>query len=146
MRGGSFMLEEQLKALFEQYGLTDQNAVTFGHPKMRVKWALPLPGVTVYSFEQFQPFFIYFDTKGISFFPLDQKYYAIGKSFVAWDDIDNFEYKNGLMEDSFKVLAGNIKIEMKITKVKGGNPWVKANNLYLKANDHFSKNKLKSKN
>lgn len=58
MRGGSFMLEEQLKALFEQYGLTDQNAVTFGHPKMRVKWALPLPGVTVYSFEQFQPFFI----------------------------------------------------------------------------------------
>ena len=135
------MLEEQLKALFKEYGLTDQQAVTFGHPKMKVKWALPMPGVTVYSFDQFQPFFIYFDITGISFFPLDQNYYAIGRSFVTWEDIESYEYKNGFMEDTLKIVTGGIKVEMKVVKAKGGNPWVKANNAYLKANNYFSRNK-----
>ena len=80
------MLEERLKELFEKYGLEDEKAVTFGHPKMKMNWVLPMPGITFYSIDQFQPFFIYFDTNGISFFPLDlnNKYAIIGKSMIAW--------------------------------------------------------------
>lgn len=132
------MLEEQLKALFEEFGLADEQAVTFGHPKMKMKWALPLPGVTVYSFEQFQPFFIYFDKEGISFFPLNEKYYAMGKSFVAWKDVKDFKFKKGLMvEDDIKVQTDSFKIEMKIPKAKAKNPWVKENNEYLSKNNYF---------
>lgn len=89
------MLEEQLKELIEKFGLKDEKAITFGHPKMKMKWILPLPGITVYSFEQFQPFFIYFDKDGITFFPLDlnNKYSVIGKSFVAWNDLKSFNFK-----------------------------------------------------
>ena len=54
------MLEERLKELIKKFELKDEKAITFGHPKMKTKWILPLPGITVYSFEQFQPFFIYF--------------------------------------------------------------------------------------
>ena len=48
------MLEEQLKEVIEKFGLKDEKAITFGHPKMKMKWILPLPGITGYSFEQFQ--------------------------------------------------------------------------------------------
>lgn len=41
------MLEEQLKELIEKFGLKDEKAITFGHPKMKMKWILPLPGITV---------------------------------------------------------------------------------------------------
>ena len=132
------MLEEQLKALFEEYGLTDEHAVTFGHPKMKMKWVLPLPGVSVYSFEQFQPFFIYFDSEGISFFPLNEKNYAMGRSFIGWGDIKEFQFKKGLvMEDGIKVQGADFKIEMKIPKAKAMNPWVKENNAYLSENNYF---------
>lgn len=51
------------------------------------------------SFEQFQPFFIYFDKEGISFFPLDMnnKYNIIGKSFISWNDLKRFNFKKGLI-------------------------------------------------
>ena len=62
------MLDEQVKEVIQKFGLKDNNAITFGHPKMKMKWVLPLAGVTIYSVEQFQPFFIYFDKSGISFF------------------------------------------------------------------------------
>ena len=83
------MLEEKLKEVIKKFGLEDEKAITFGHPKMKTKWILPFPGITVYSFEQFQPFFIYFDNEGISFFPLDMnnKYSIIGKSFISWNDL-----------------------------------------------------------
>lgn len=32
------MLEEQLKELIEKFGLKDEKAITFGHPKMKMKW------------------------------------------------------------------------------------------------------------
>ena len=46
------MLEERLKELIKKFELKDEKAITFGHPKMKTKWILPLPGITVYSFEQ----------------------------------------------------------------------------------------------
>ena len=134
------MLEEQLKELIEKFGLKDEKAITFGHPKMKMKWILPLPGITVYSFEQFQPFFIYFDKDGITFFPLDlnNKYSVIGKSFVAWNDLKIFNFKKGLiMEDEIQLQLGNGKIEMKIPKSKAMNEWVKENNNYLIEHNHF---------
>lgn len=36
------MLEERLNELFKIFGLADRNAVTFGHPKMKIKWILPM--------------------------------------------------------------------------------------------------------
>ena len=134
------MLEEQLKELIEKYKLKDKNAITFGHPKMKMKWILPLAGITVYSFEQFQPFFIYFDEEGISFFPLDlnNKYSIIGKSFVSWNDLNSFNFKKGLMmEDEIQLQLANGKMEMKIPKSKAMNNWVKKNNLYLIEHNHF---------
>lgn len=134
------MLEEQLKELIEKFGLKDEKAITFGHPKMKMKWILPLPGITVYSFEQFQPFFIYFDKDGISFFPLDlnNKYSIIGKSFIACSDLKSFNFKKGLiMEDEIQLQLENGKIEMKIPKAKAMNQWVKANNDYLIEHNHF---------
>lgn len=53
---------------------------------MKIKWFLPLPaGMTIYSFEQYQPFFIYFDKEGICFFPLDlnRKYSIMRELFIA---------------------------------------------------------------
>ena len=55
------MLEEKVKEVIKRFGLENEKAITFGHPKTKTKWILPLLGVTVYSFEQFQPFLIYFD-------------------------------------------------------------------------------------
>ena len=83
------MLDEQVKDVIQKFGLKDNKAITFGHPKMKMKWVLPLAGVTIYSVEQFQPFFIYFDDNGITFFPLDfnSKYQVRGKSFVACNDL-----------------------------------------------------------
>ena len=106
------MLEEKVKEVIKRFGLEDEKAITFGHPKMKTKWILPLPGVTVYSFEQFQPFFIYFDKEGISFFPL-------------------------IMEDEIQLQLENDKIEMKITKSKAMNNWIKINNTYLIEHNHF---------
>lgn len=133
------MLEEQLKELIEKFDLNDEKAITFGHPKMKMKWALPMPGVTIYSFEQFQPFFIYFSNKGISFFPLNlnNKYSIIGKSFVSWADINSFEIKKGLMENNMVIKLKEEKIEMKITKAKAMNKWVKENNEYLMEHNYF---------
>lgn len=71
-----------------------------------MKWVLPLVGATIYSFEQFQPFFVYFDNLGITFFPLNlnNNYKVIGKSFISWKEIKNFTFKKGLLlEDSFIV-------------------------------------------
>ena len=112
------MLEERLKELIKKFELKDEKAITFGHPKMKTKQILPLLGVTVYSFEQFQPFFIYFDKEGISFFPLDMnnKYNIIGKSFMSWNDLKRFNFKKGLiMEDEIQLQLENDKIEMKIS-------------------------------
>lgn len=134
------MLEEQLKELIEKYELKDEKAITFGHPKMRMKWILPLVGMTIYSFEQFQPFFIYFDKEGITFFPLDlnDKYRVMGKSFVSWKDLKSFTFKKGLiMEDEIQLQLDGGKIEMKIPKSKAMNAWVKENNAYLIENNHF---------
>ena len=134
------MLEEQLKELIKKFELKDEKAMTFGHLKMKMKWILPLPGITVYTFEQFQPFFIYFDEDGITFFPLDlnNKYSVIGKSFVAWKDLKSFNFKKGLiMEDEIQLQLDNGKIEMKIPKSKAMNEWVKENNAYLMENNHF---------
>ena len=134
------MLEEQLKELIEKFGLKDEKAITFAHPKMKMKWILPLPGITVYSFEQFQPFFIYFDEDGITFFPLDlnNKYCVIGRSFVAWNDLKSFKFKKGLiMEDEIQLQLDNGKIDMKILKSKAMNEWVKENNAYLIEHNHF---------
>ena len=61
------MLDEQLEEVMKEYNLKDKNAITFGHPKMKIKWILPLVGISIYSFDQFQPFFIYFDENGITF-------------------------------------------------------------------------------
>lgn len=137
------MLEEQLKEVIEKFNLKNEKAITFGHPKMKMKWVLPLAGATIYSVEQFQPFFIYFDDSGITFFPLDlnNKYKVIGKSFVAWNDIKNFRFKKGLiMEDEIQLQLENGKIEMKIPKSKAMNQWVKENNEYLIENNHFYNN------
>ena len=106
------MLEERLKELIKKFELKDEKAITFGHPKMKTKWILPLPGITVYSFEQFQPFFIYFDNE--------------------------FNFKKGLiMEDEIQLQLENEKIEMKIPKSKAMNDWVKTNNAYLIEHNHF---------
>ena len=137
------MLDEQLKEVIEKFDLKDEKAITFGHPKMKMKWVLPLVGGTIYSVEQFQPFFIYFDEKGISFFPLDlnNKYKVMGKSFVDWKDLKSFKYKKGLvMEDEIQLELNNGKIEMKIPKSKAMNKWVKENNEYLIEHNHFYNN------
>ena len=102
------MLEEQVQEVLQNYQLKNEKAITFGHPKVKMNWILPLPGVTVTSFDQFQPFFVYFDESGISFFPLDmnQNYRAIGRSFLAWNDMDHFQFKKGLLqENGFKTGA-----------------------------------------
>ena len=120
---------------------------------MKMKWVLPLVGATIYSVEQFQPFFIYFDKSGISFFPLDlnNKYQVMGKSFISWNDLKSFKFKKGLiMEDEIQLLLENGKIEMKIPKLlengkiemkipksKAMNQWVKENNEYLIEHNHF---------
>ena len=112
------MLKEKVKEVIKRFRLENEKAITFGHPKMKTKWILPLLGVTVYSFEQFQPFFIYFDKEGISFFPLDMnnKYNIIGKSFISWNDLKRFNFKKGLiMEDEIQLQLENDKIEMKIS-------------------------------
>ena len=108
---------------------------------MKMKWILPIPGMMVYSFEQFQPFFISFDSTGISFFPLDinNKYAILGKSYLAWKDMKKFEFKKGLMEHEIKIELSDGKIEMKIAKFKAKNEWVKENNQYLLVNDFFRK-------
>ena len=62
------MLDEQVKDVIQKFDLKDNRAVTFGHPKMKMKWVLPLVGATIYSVEQFQPFFIYFDKVELVFF------------------------------------------------------------------------------
>lgn len=134
------MLEERINELIKNWGLGNKNAVTFGHPKMKMKWALPMPGMTVYSFEQFQPFFIAFDSTGISFFPLDlnNKYAILGKSYIAWKDMKKFEFKKAtFMEHEIKIELSDGKIEMKIPKSKAKNKWVKENNQYLLDNDFF---------
>lgn len=134
------MLDKQLKAVIEQFQLNDEKAITFGHPKMKINWILPLMGVTISSFEQFQPFFIYFDKSGITFFPLNlnDNYNIIGKSFVSWKELKNFKFKKGLLlEDEIILELDKGKIEMKIPKSKAMNPWVKENNNYLILNNHF---------
>ena len=79
------MLDEQVKELIKKFELKDEKAITFGHPKMKIKWILPLPGMMISSFDQFQPFFIYFDREGISFFSLNinNNYSVMGKSYVS---------------------------------------------------------------
>ncbi len=137
------MLEEQLKNVIKKFNLNDEKAITFGHPKMKMKWVLPLVGTTIYSVEQFQPFFIYFDKSGITFFPLDlnNKYEIIGKSFIAWNDLKNFKFKKGLiMEDEIQLQLDDGKIEMKIPKSKAMNQWIKQNNKYLIEHNHFYNN------
>ena len=47
------MLDEQVKDVIQKFDLKDNRAVTFGHPKMKMKWVLPLVGATIYSVEQF---------------------------------------------------------------------------------------------
>ncbi len=137
------MLEEQLEEVIKEYNLKDKNAITFGHPKMKIKWILPLVGISIYSFDQFQPFFIYFDENGITFFPLDlnNKYQVMGQSFVAWNDLNGFKFKKGLiLEDEIQLKLNNGKIEMKIPKTKAMNQWVKENNEYLIERNHFYNN------
>ena len=123
------MLDEQVKDVIQKFDLKDNRAVTFGHPKMKMKWVLPLVGATIYSVEQFQPFFIYFDKSGISFFPLDlnNKYQVMGKSFISWNDVTNFKMKNGLLENEMQIETQSMKIEMKINKIVANNSWVKDN-------------------
>ena len=137
------MLEEQLEEVIKEYNLKDKNAITFGHPKMKIKWILPLVGISIYSFDQFQPFFIYFDENGITFFPLDlnNKYQVMGKSFVFWNDLNGFKFKKGLiLEDEIQLKLNNGIIEMKIPKTKAMNQWVKENNEYLIERNHFYNN------
>ena len=137
------MLEEQLEEVMKEYNLKDKNAITFGHPKMKIKWILPLVGISIYSFDQFQPFFIYFDENGITFFPLDlnNKYQVMGKSFVFWNDLNGFKFKKGLiLEDEIQLKLNNGIIEMKIPKTKAMNQWVKENNEYLIERNHFYNN------
>lgn len=137
------MLEEQLEGVMKEYNLKDKNAITFGHPKMKIKWILPLVGISIYSFDQFQPFFIYFDENGITFFPLDlnNKYQVMGQSFVAWNDLNGFKFKKGLiLEDEIQLKLNNGIIEMKIPKTKAMNQWVKENNEYLIERNHFYNN------
>lgn len=134
------MLEEQVNEVIKNFKLGDKNAITFGHPKMKMKWVLPIPGMTVYSFEQFQPFFIYFDSTGISFFPLDlnNNYSVIGKSYIAWTEMKHLTFKKGmLLENTIEIELENGKIQMNIPKTKAMNPWVKENNQYLAANHYF---------
>lgn len=135
------MLEEQVKEVLQIYQLKNEKAIIFGHPKVKMNWILPLPGVTVASFDQFQPFFLYFDELGISFFPLDinQNYRAIGRSFLSWNDIDYFQFKKGLLEDEIQIQLQGQKIAMKLTKKKAMNPWVKENMNYLKDKNYFYK-------
>ena len=137
------MLDEQLEEVIKEYNLKDKNAITFGHPKMKIKWILPLVGISIYSFDQFQPFFIYFDENGITFFPLDlnNKYQVMGQSFVAWNDLNGFKFKKGLiLEDEIQLKLNNGIIEMKIPKTKAMNQWVKENNEYLIERNHFYNN------
>ena len=137
------MLEEQLEEVIKEYNLKDKNAITFGHPKMKIKWILPLVGISIYSFDQFQPFFIYFDENGITFFPLDlnNKYQVMGQSFVAWNDLNGFKFKKGLiLEDEIQLKLNNGIIEMKIPKTKAMNQWVKENNEYLIERNHYYNN------
>ena len=137
------MLYERLNEIIGEFNLNDEKAITFGHPKMKMKWVLPLVGANIYSVEQFQPFFIYFDKSGITFLPLDlnNKYQIIGKSFVAWNDLKSFKFKKGLlMEDKIELQLDDQKIEMKIPKSKAMNPWVKQNNEYLIKHNHFYHN------
>ena len=134
------MLDEQVKEVIKKFGLKDEKAITFGHHKMKMNWILPLVGAAIYSVEQFQPFFIYFDKIGITFFPLDlnNKYQVMGKSSVAWKDLKDFKFKKGLiMEDEIQLQLENGKIEMKIPKAKAMNSWVKENNEYLIEHNHF---------
>ena len=134
------MLEEQVQELIKEYNLKDKRAITFGHPKMKLKWILPLPGITISSFDSFQPFLIYFDKEGISFFPLNinDKYNIVGRSFASWKNIEKFIFKKGLlMEDEIQLELNDGKILMKIPKVKAMNEWVKENNAYLKENNYF---------
>ena len=137
------MIEEQLEGVMKEYNLKDKNAITFGHPKMKIKWILPLVGISIYSFDQFQPFFIYFDENGITFLPLDlnNKYQVMGQSFVAWNDLNGFKFKKGLiLEDEIQLKLNNGIIEMKIPKTKAMNQWVKENNEYLIERNHFYNN------
>ena len=77
---------------------------------------------------------------GITFFPLNEKNQVISKSFISWNDIKDFKYKNGLLlEDEMIITLNNETLKVKIAKFKACNEWLKDNNAYLKSNNHFYK-------
>ena len=65
----------------------------------------------------------------------------MGQSFVAWNDLNGFKFKKGLiLEDEIQLKLNNGIIEMKIPKTKAMNQWVKENNEYLIERNHFYNN------
>ena len=68
---------------------------------------------------------------------MNQNYRAIGRSFLAWNDMDHFQFKKGLLEDEIQIQLQDQKMVMKLVKKKAMNSWIKENNEYLIQNHHF---------
>ena len=114
------MLEDELEKLVIKYKIDDKKAITYGHFNVKTNFVLPLPGITIY--------------------PLNEKNQVISKSFISWNDIKDFKYKNGLLlEDEMIITLNNETLKVKIAKFKACNEWLKDNNAYLKSNNHFYK-------
>ncbi len=134
------MLEDELEKLVIKYKIDDKKAITYGHFNVKTNFVLPLPGITIYEQTGLNFFFIYFDKNGITFFPLNEKNQVTSKSFISWNDIKDFKYKNGLLlEDEMIITLNNETLKVKIAKFKACNEWLKDNNTYLKSNNHFYK-------
>ncbi len=128
---------EKTKSELKKYSFDYNNNILCGHTKAKIKWIFPAGIINVMAFEQATSYLFGFSPKGINFFPVQGDWNIADNLFISWDEIINFKIKNGLLENEMIVVTQSMKIEMKINKIVAGNPWIKENINYLRANNYF---------
>ncbi len=134
------LTNEKLRDLVVKFDLPYNHNIVPGHTKAKISWILPVGTVNITAFEQAESFFVYFAEEGIGIFPVEGDWNASDPLMLDWDEIQEFEMKEGFFaENEMHLKSGDFELRLKISKRVVNNPWVKENNIFLESVNYYCK-------
>ena len=130
---------EQVTKELKKWEFPYRNNVVPGHSTYKVKWVLPAGPATMIASEKVSSYLFGFDLRGITIFLADDKWNILDRLLLEWKDIQKFQIRKGLLENTMNILTEELDLSLKVSKIVAGNPWVKENIAHLETFHYYAR-------
>lgn len=133
------MINQKLEEIISKYKISKTNNIIYGTNIPMPNLVIPTPWKTYMRFDASEFYFFYFDTEGITIYPLNKEEYAI----IPWKEIIDFKISHFLIIGKMTIKTPTATLKFQINRTVIGCPWIKTNTKYLEENNYFYPKKNK---